>query len=376
MNCLHASIAASSTGCASVIIKNHRLLCALALFLAGFLIAGCSEQRSADQPSETEAAQPVVMIRTAPLRHGRIDRTLKAYGLVIPAADKVRTFSVPFESVIEQEWVIAGEEVEANARLLTLKPSPASLLQLEKARIELGAAREQLALVRERVRLKLATRQNLVAADSRLDQARKQVQSLTRRGIGKTHEIRATAPGIVYRIDVRQGQIAAAGALLLQTVDQNQLMVRLGVEPEEIDAVQEGQSVQMKPVHNPAAEPIEGRIRVLTHQVDPRTRLVAVLVKPHAADGLLLNDYIEGRIVVQSKQALLAPRAALLPDGAVWRLFTVNHGRAIEHRVRKGLQTDTEVEIVGEGLQDGEPVVTVGNYELENDSAVRLEAAP
>jgi len=44
--------------------------------------------------------------------------------------------------------------------------------------------------------------------------------------------------------------------------------------------------------------------------------------------------------------------------------------------VRKGLQTDTEVEIVGEGLQDGEPVVTVGNYELENDSAVRMEAAP
>jgi len=374
MSRIHAFSAGGFYRPRCTIINSRRLFRLLTVLLGAVLTAGCGEQRSVDRPSETEAGQPVVSVRTAPLHRGRIDRTLKVYGMVIPAADKVRTFSVPFESVIAQEWVNAGEEVEANARLLTLKPSPDALLQLEKARIELGAAQEQLALVRERLRLKLATKQNLVAAESRLDQASRRVQSLTRRGIGKTHEIRAAATGIVFRIDVRQGEIAAAGAPLLQTVDRNQLMVRLGVEPEDIGAVREGQSVRMKPVHNPAAKPMEGRIHTLTHLVDPQTRLVTVLVQPATADGLLLNDYIEGRIVLQSKQALLAPHAALLPAGKAYRLFTVKNGRAIEHRVRKGLQTDAEVEIIGEGLQADEPVVTVGNYELENDGAVRVES--
>ncbi len=347
-----------------------------ALLLIGVLVmTACGEQSSTDHSSEVDNKEPTVAVQTAPLRYGHIDQTLTVYGMVIPSPDKIKIFSVPFESVIEQEWVNVGEEVETNDLLLTLTPSPDTRLRLQQARIELNAARVQRGLMRERLRLRLATKQDLVAADSRFDQAREQLQSLTRRSLGTAHEIRATAPGIVYLMSVRQGQIVAAGMTLLQTVDHNQLTVRFGVEPEDISGVHEKQLVRMKSVHNPDAKSMEGRIHTLTHLVDPKTRLVTVLVQPLATDDLLLNDYIEGRIVLQSKQALLAPRAALLPAGKAYRLFTLKDGRAVLHEVRKGLQTATEVAVVADRLKEGEAVVTVGNYQLGNGSAVRVESA-
>jgi membrane fusion protein, multidrug efflux system len=345
------------------------------LLIVVLVMIACGDQSSTDHSSEVNNKEPTVAVRTVPLRYGRIDQTLTVYGVVIPSPDKIKIFSVPFESVIEKEWVNVGEAVETNDRLLTLTPSPDTRLRLQQARIERNAAREQLGLMRERVRLRLATKQDLVATDSRFEQAREQLQSLTRRGLGKAHEIRASAPGIVYLMNVRQGQIAAAGMTLLQTVDHGQLTVRFGVEPEDIDGVHEKQLVRMKSVHNPDAESMKGHIHMLTHLVDPKTRLVRVLAQPSTTDGLLLNDYIEGRIVLQSKQALLAPRTALLPAGKAYRVFTVKDGRAIEHQVRKGLQTDVDVEIIGEGLQQGEALVTVGNYQLRNGSAVRVEPA-
>jgi RND family efflux transporter MFP subunit len=346
------------------------------LLIGALLLNACGDKEATTLASGVVIKAPTVAVQTAPLRRGRIDRTLMVYGVVIPSPNKTKSFSVPFESVIEQEWVNVGEEVVKNDRLLTLKPSPETRLQLEQARIELQAARQQRGLIRERVRLKLATKQNLVAADSRFSQASEQLHSLTRRGIGKTYEIRATAQGIVYQMNVRQGQIVAAGVTLLQTVDHNQLLVRFGVEPEDISSIHEQQLVRMQSVHNHDDTAIEGRIHTLTHQIDPNTRLVTVLVQPVVSAGLLLNDYIEGQIVLQSKQTLLAPVAALLPTEKAFRLYTLKEGRAVAHEVCAGLRTSTEVEVISDQLKQGEAVVTSGNYQLESGSAVRMEATP
>ena len=44
----------------------------------------------------------------------------------------------------------------------------------------------------------------------------------------------------------------------------------------------------------------------------------------------------------------------------------------MKHQVRIGLQNDQEVEIQGAGVQAGEPVVVVGNYELKDGMAVKV----
>jgi membrane fusion protein (multidrug efflux system) len=61
----------------------------------------------------------------------------------------------------------------------------------------------------------------------------------------------------------------------------------------------------------------------------------------------------------------------VLPDGGKHVLFTVKDGKAVKHEVKPGLGTDQLLEVAGGGLQAGDLVVTLGNYELEDGMAVQ-----
>ena len=55
---------------------------------------------------------------------------------------------------------------------------------------------------------------------------------------------------------------------------------------------------------------------------------------------------------------------------------TVENGIATKHLVHIGLENSTDVEIDGEHLKEGMPVVLTGNYELTSGMAVSPEKKP
>jgi membrane fusion protein (multidrug efflux system) len=322
--------------------------------------------------SNTSVAEPepVARVETIKLRKGNFTETFTAYGVVLPFPDKLTTISVAYVSQIDKILINQGQIVQQGDLLLTLKPGVSARLQLEQARRELAAAVRDNELMQERIRLQLATRQNEIATRLRVEQARAVVGNLVDQGIGKEQQIRAGNPGIIYLVSVQQGQIVAAGAPLLQLVDQNQWMVRLGIEPEDYHHLQVGQPVLITPVNTPASEPVEGRVEIITHQVDPNTRLLNVFVRPALNQLLLINDFVEGRIIISSANTFAVPRQAVLPDNGAYSLFTVENGRAVKHRVQIGLENDRQVEVITADLKAEDEVVVLGNYELESGMAV------
>jgi multidrug efflux pump subunit AcrA (membrane-fusion protein) len=118
---------------------------------------------------------------------------------------------------------------------------------------------------------------------------------------------------------------------------------------------------------------VSGRIRLITRRVNPETRLVDVFVAPSMEGRLLLNEYVEGRIVIAGSDALVVPRASALPEAGQYVLYTVEKDRAVRHVVRLGLENTAEVQVTGDGLQEGQSVVVTGNSELHDGMAVRVE---
>ena len=157
---------------------------------------------------------------------------------------------------------------------------------------------------------------------------------------------------------------------------QNRLEVRLGVEPEDINRVTPNQPVSLTRVNVPAAPAVTGHIRKISYGVDPATRLVDVFVTLPATADFLLDESISGEITVASVQGLIVPHSAVLPEGQGYSLFTIEDNRAVKHLVQVGLRNDKEVEIKDADLQAGEPVVVLGNYELKDGMAVKVEVAP
>ena len=352
---------------------KNTIVKALILVLGCALIYWFAKPNNLIEPGKPiSEPEPVAQVETVKLHKGKIKETFTAYGVVLPLPEKLMTISVPYTSQVNKMLVNQGQIVQQGNVLLTLKPGASAMLQLEQAQRELAAALRDNQLLQERIRLKLATQQNMVTSRLRVEQAKVMIKNLVDQGISKEQQIRAQNAGIIYLVSVQQGQIVPAGAPLLQLVDQNQWMVRLGIEPEDYNHLQVGQQVLITPVNTPVSEPVKGHIEIITDQIDPTTRLLNVFVRPALNQTLLINDFVEGRIIISTVNTLLVPRQAILPDNGGYSLFTVENGHAVKHRVRMGLENDKEVEVIAADLKAQDEVVVLGNYELEPGMAVSV----
>ncbi len=339
--------------------------------LSAFSVISCTSDKPEEKP-ET-GPEPIAQVQTIKLQKSEISATLTVYGTVLPWPDKLKTISVPYTSRVQKLEVNEGQLVQQGDMLLTLNPGEDAVLQLEQARKELNAALREQQLLQERVRLKLATQQDLVTAQLRAEQAKLMNSNLIHRGINQNQQIKAEHAGIIHLVSVQEGQIVPAGSPLLQLVDQNQWVVRLGVEPEDLERIQLKQEVLITPANKALAQPVKGRIEIITHQIDPVTRLLNVFVRPALNQQLLINDFVQAQIIVASANTLVAPRQALLPDGNAYSLFTIEKNHAVKHQVQVGLENDTQIEVIASDLKEQDDIVVLGNYELEDGMAVEVK---
>jgi RND family efflux transporter MFP subunit len=330
---------------------------------------------SADKSSETTeiAPEPIAQVTTVKLQKTEMTETLTAYGVVLPFPDKLQTISLPYNSEIEAIQVTDGQLVQRGDVLLTVKSNADANLQLEQAREELDAAIQENKLLKDRIALKLATQQDLVTTQLRVDQAKVMIKNLKERGIGKSQSIKAEYTGMIHLVNVQQGQRVPAGNPLLQLIDQNQWVVRLGVEPEDFEHLQLKQQVLITPANKRFATPVKGRIETIAHQIDPTTRLLNVLVRTDTNQTLLINDFVQAEVILSSAQTLVAPRQAVLADGMAYSLFTIKKGHAVKHSVQVGLENDKHIEVIADDLQEQDEIVVLGNYELEDGMAVDVK---
>ncbi len=183
--------------------------------------------------------------------------------------------------------------------------------------------------------------------------------------------LKAAAPGIVSKIDVQQGQIVPAGAPLIELASGNRIEVSLSVEPEDVRYLRRGQPVQLRLVSGSSKDPVIGHIRVISQRVDPATRMAPVVVSLPPRTQWMLGAYVIGEWAKARARGLVVPRDAVLSEQTgKYSLFTVRNGHAVEHPVRLGLQNDHETQVFAQDLHPGEPIVVVGNHELEDGMAV------
>lgn len=329
-----------------------------------------------EQILEKKTGGSVALVKTIPIRKGTITEDIAVYGVAIPAPGALRTVSIPFESRVRKVMVSTGQKVSPGDVLMEIESSPDTHLQFEQARNTLETAKQSLEHFQRLFDLKLATNDQLIQSKQAFEQARLNLESMKKRGIDSIRQIRADEAGLISKVSVQEGTIVPAGGTLVEMVVQNLLEVRLGVEPEDINKVQPNQRVLLSHVNVPVSDEVMGRIRKISSSINPSTRLVDVFVAlPPSSGGFFLNEYVLGKITVASLQGLIVPRSAVLPEDGRFVLFTVKNDRALKRIVKVGLENEKEVEVIGTGLQPGDPVVVLGNYELKDGVSVKVEVS-
>ena len=360
-------------------------IAAFLLLTAGLWWKFSPGEKAEDQPESD--AQPTPQVEVATLHRGAIERKLVAYGSTVVSAAGTRSISLPLECRVVAVLANPGQSVAAGDALLEVEPSAEAKLALETAlRTEAGAA-SALQDVQRRFQSRLATNQELVGAQGAAQDARLKLESLQNRGLGTDGIVRAPAAGIVTKVLAQPGAINAAGAPMAEIAVERRLQAKLGISPPDAGEIKVGQEVTLLPVETREEgpqSPLAGHVLMVGQSVDPSTRLVDALVKLDAPDGstdrVLIGSFLRAEITVEKKEALLAPREAVLPDaeGAAASLFTIQDGHAKKHQIKTGLDDGRNIEITGgaEGLSSGSGVVTTGAYELKDGMPLTVDGKP
>jgi RND family efflux transporter MFP subunit len=306
---------------------------------------------------EEKKAGPVPQVQVAKVERKTINEKVIVYGSVVAQPGKTHSVSIAFETRVRHILVAPGQFVQENDPLIEIELSPGAQVQFQQAKNAAEAARKELKQTQERFNLKLATNQDLSAAEKTARDAEAQLTALQRAGAGGDNRIHSDISGVIAKVDAQDGQIVPPGGPLVEIVAENEIEGKLGVEAEDLTAAK-----------------VQGTVRLVTRRIDPTTRLVDVYVALPEGTKLLLDGYVRGEIQHTEKDALVVPRSAVLPnESREFEVFTVANNRAVKHTVKIGAENPQEIQVIADDLHPGDSIVTVGNYELEDGMAVEVK---
>ena len=127
---------------------------------------------------------PIARVQVAKVQRKVISEKAIVYGSVVAQPGKTHSVSVAFETRVRHILVAPGQFVQENDPLTEIEPSPAAQLQMQQAKNASEAAQKELNQTQERFKLKLATNQDLSAAEKTARDAEAQLTSLQRAGAG------------------------------------------------------------------------------------------------------------------------------------------------------------------------------------------------
>lgn len=344
-------------------------VCAVLVVL---LAPGCKPAAEGGGGETVEA--PEVPVEVSPVVEDTIERTREVYGTIVLKPQAVFAVSVPFEAEVERVLVAPGERVEEGQTLVVVGPSPDTKFQLREAERDLSAVQQSLQQVRERLASHLATNSDVLQAEQAAGAAALRLDDLHARGGSGPREVGSPRTGVVRAVASQAGQVIAAGSALAEVAPDGSEEAQIGIPAGDAGLVSPGQQVRLWAVQGDRVDPVMGEVRVVPVELDQQTRMVQLRVSTPADAGLRLGAFVRAEITLGSARGLVVPRAAVVPEGDGFVVFTVRDGRAVRHEVAIGIESGDRVEIASDGLAAGALVVTAGSSELSDGMAVAVRS--
>mgnify|MGYP002789745033 CR=1 FL=1 len=189
----------------------------------------------------------------------------------------------------------------------------------------------------------------------------------------KTLRVSAPRDGIVVEKMAVEGQMVDAGMKLYRLADLGIVWVQAQVFEQDLAFVRLGQEATVSLSYLPDRK-FRGRVTYVYPTVDEKTRTARVRMEFHNP-GYFLKP---GMFATVELQAELAESAILVPDMAVLRsgekntVFVALDGGKFEPRtVTLGPRAENNFYQVLSGLNEGERVVTSGQFMLDSESQLR-----
>ncbi len=362
-------------------MNRARALVFLVLAIAIAVLGAFLFSRGADDREEKAAPRPALSVVAVTPRAEEWPRLLTANGNIAPWQEAIIGAEIGGHRITEVR-VNVGDAVKQGDVLARISPDT---LAAELAQSRAAAAEAEATLAEARANAERARQiehtgaysaqqiaQFLTAeqtARARLNAARARVQADELR----LAHTRLLAPddGVISARLATVGQTPQAGQELFRLIRDGRLEWRAEVTATELARIRPGLSVTLLPI-GPAAQPIEGKVRMVAPTVDPQTRNAIVYVdlpKPGAARA---GMFARGEFELGRTSALTVPQSAVVMREGFSYLYRIHpDNRVSQVKVTTGRRIGERVEITA-GLEPDARVVASGAAFLADGDLVRV----
>lgn len=203
-----------------------------------------------------------------------------------------------------------------------------------------------------------------------LQSAFKNDSSLLFKGIIKVF---SPESGVVSSVSHQSGDYVQEGDELAVLSDQNSMVFILDVPAEQISLIEKTKECSLKLPDNKI---IQGKITGRLPEMNVQTQTVSYIVKTVEPLHLPQNMIVVASIVKSIKSnAIVLPKAAVLGNEALtefWVMKLINDTTAVRVPVRKGIETEGEIEIIEPAFFPGDRILLTGNYGLADTASVTV----
>jgi len=299
-------------------------------------------------------------VQTTEVRRASLSNTVRATGTVAADESRQAVLSARFTGFVEKLYVSqTGDVVRAGQPLMQVWVESPELLVKEA---------DYIGSLQSGAPAHAAIAANLLR---QYGVAQSEVSAMAKSGV-PTRSITFVAPasGTVMEKPVVQGMHFATGDTLFKTTDLSRVWVLADVSERDLASVRVGQEATIGFRDDPSAS-FKGKVLFVYPELDPATRTVKVRIAvDNRQSRLRIGQYADVRIDAPTvaTATLVIPASAVVDDGARQVAFVAKPGGMFEPRTLKlGARTGDNVEVLS-GLNDGEQVVTAGNFLIDSES--------
>lgn len=356
------------------------LISALAC-IAAVVFAIALATPSAAQLTAPTTAPPALTVKLTVAIVQQWPQTLAAVGNITPWQEAVIGAELGGQR-LSRLMVDVGERVKKGQLLAQLSPgtlnadlsaSRAALQEAEVNAAETGrAAARARALQGTEVLSDQAIDQALAAYDAaqaRLAAARARVQADSLR-LTYT-QVRAPDDGVISARPGVEGALVQQGAEIMRLQRQGRLEWRAELPGPELARVAPGQTVRIVPG---GMQAVEGRVRMISPQIDPQSRTGIVYVDLKPAASLRAGLFARGELLLDQHSVITLPETAVLLRDGFSYIFRVEGDKVRQQKVTIGARRGDRIE-VREGLAADSAVVESGVGFLADGLTVRVVSA-
>jgi RND family efflux transporter MFP subunit len=386
---------------------------ATSILAAAIFLAGCGSKH--DGPAAAAAKPEPISVKTAVAEARTVERAIMVTGSL--QADEVTTATSEVAGRVAQLHADFGQPVRKGQVIAELEPTELSL-QLERVRASLAQAMARVGMEPAQDRIPDSTpmtrqakaqmedakskyenaeklvktgdvsqerfneldklyRARVAAYEASQDDLRTQLaavrslQAEVKLAEKRLRDAKIVAPfdGIVQQKHVSPGQYIKENVPVFTLVKAWPLRLRVDVPESAVSEVRVGTTLRFTTEAVPGAE-FQAVVRELNPVLEARSRTLTAEARLASSDSRLRpGSFVQVRLVTEAKAPVVAvPRAALYSVAGLNKFFTIEAGKAKEHKVGEILGSNGWVELP-EGTIPAGAVVAVSSIPLLTDGA-------